>query len=64
VVGSCEHGNELPGTIKCWEIVRIEVFMAATMKNVVFWGINTKFVTHRKYYVSVTECSLLKLCKI
>jgi predicted deacylase len=21
VKGSCEHGNELPGSIKCWEII-------------------------------------------
>jgi hypothetical protein len=21
VEGSCEHGNELPGSIKCWEML-------------------------------------------
>jgi hypothetical protein len=44
--------------------VRFEVSTAVTIKNVVFWDIKTKFVPHRKYYVSATEPSRLMLCKI
>jgi hypothetical protein len=29
------------------------------MKNVVFWDIITRFVPHRKHYVSTTESSRL-----
>jgi hypothetical protein len=34
------------------------------MKNAVFWDIKTKFTPHRRHYVSATESSRLKLCKI
>jgi hypothetical protein len=34
------------------------------MENAVFWDINTRFISHRRQYVSVTEPSRLKLCKI
>jgi hypothetical protein len=44
--------------------VRFEVFTAVTMKNAVFWDIKTKFVPHRKHYVSATDHSRLLLCKI
>jgi hypothetical protein len=39
------------------EHVRFEVFAAVTMKNVVFWDIETQFVPHRRLYVSTTESS-------
>jgi hypothetical protein len=29
VEGSCEHGNELLGSIKCWEILRAAAQLAA-----------------------------------
>jgi hypothetical protein len=32
--------------------VRFEVFMAVTMKNVIFWDIKTQFITHRKHIKS------------
>jgi hypothetical protein len=44
--------------------VRFEIFTAVTMKNGVFWDIATKFVPHRRHYVSATESSRLMLCKI
>jgi hypothetical protein len=44
--------------------VRFEVLTAVTMKNDVFWDIKTQFVPHRRHYVSATEPSQLKLCKI
>jgi hypothetical protein len=41
-----------------------EVFTAVTVKNGVFWDIQTQFVPHRKHYVSATESSQLMLRKI
>jgi hypothetical protein len=32
--------------------VRFEVFTAVTMMNVVFWGITTQFVPHRRHITS------------
>jgi hypothetical protein len=32
--------------------VRFEVFMAVTMKNVVFWDIKPQFVLHRRHITS------------
>jgi hypothetical protein len=40
--------------------VGVEVLTAVTMKNVVFWDIETQFVPHRRH-VSVTETSRLIL---
>jgi hypothetical protein len=33
-------------------IARLDVFMAVTMKNVVFWDIKTQFVLHRRHIKS------------
>jgi hypothetical protein len=33
-------------------VVRFEVITAVTMKNVVSWGIKTKFVLHRRHIMS------------
>jgi hypothetical protein len=33
-------------------IVRFDVFSVVTMKNAVFWDIETKFLPHRKYITS------------
>jgi hypothetical protein len=33
--------------------VSTEVFTAATMKNVVFWGIKPQFVPHRRHITSL-----------
>jgi hypothetical protein len=35
-----------------WCYVKIEVFTAVTMKNVVFWDIKTQFVPHRRHITS------------
>jgi hypothetical protein len=35
-----------------------------TKKIVVYWDIKTQFIPHRRHYVSATEASRLKLCKI
>jgi hypothetical protein len=32
--------------------IRFEVYTGVTMKNAVFWDIKTKFLPHKKYYVS------------
>jgi hypothetical protein len=32
--------------------VRLEVFAAVTVKNVVFWDIRTRFVLHRRHITS------------
>jgi hypothetical protein len=37
---------------------------AVTTKNTVLWDINTRFVPHRRQYLSATESNLLRLCKI
>jgi hypothetical protein len=37
--------------------VRFEVFKALSMKNVVFWDINTQFVPHRKDITSPLQRS-------
>jgi hypothetical protein len=47
-----------------WGPASSEVFTAAIMKNTVFWDIKTKFIPHRRHYVSATEPSRLMLCKI
>jgi hypothetical protein len=44
--------------------VRSEVFRAVTMKNAVFWDIETQFIPHRKHITSPTEPNQLMLCKI
>jgi hypothetical protein len=35
--------------------VRFEVFTAVTMKNVVFWDIETQFLPHRRHITSSLE---------
>jgi hypothetical protein len=46
-------------------LVRFEVFAAVTMKNGVFWDIETKFVLHRRHISSPLHSpSQLMLCKI
>jgi hypothetical protein len=45
-------------------VVRFEVFTAVTMKNVVFWDINTVRTSQETYYVYATELSRLMQCKI
>jgi hypothetical protein len=45
------------------EDVSLEVFTAATMKNAVFWDIETQFLPYRKH-ISATEHSRLILRKI
>jgi hypothetical protein len=37
------------------KLLRFEVIWAVTVKNAVFWDIKTKFIPHRKQYVSATE---------
>jgi hypothetical protein len=37
--------------------IRFEVFMAVTMKNVVFWDIRTQFVLHRRHIMSPLQSS-------
>jgi hypothetical protein len=37
--------------------VRFEVFTAVTMKSVVFWGIRTQFVIHRRHITSPLQSS-------
>jgi hypothetical protein len=49
--GSGKHCNRPEGGCQ-EEFVRFEVFTAATMKNVVFWDIKTKFVLHRRRITS------------
>jgi hypothetical protein len=46
--------REVTGTIlgKRLRVVRFEVLMAVTMKNVVFWDIKTQFVLHRRHITS------------
>jgi hypothetical protein len=31
------------------KVVRFEVFTAVTIKNAVFWGIKSQFLSHRKH---------------
>jgi hypothetical protein len=62
-----DSAEPLPGSDKGINIdthVRIEVFTAVTIENVVFWDIKPEFVPHRRHYVSTTESSQLMLCKI
>jgi hypothetical protein len=35
--------------------VRFEAFTAVTMKNVVFWDIETQFVLHRRHITSALQ---------
>jgi hypothetical protein len=35
--------------------VRLEVFTAVTMKNVVFWDIKAQFVLHRRHITSLLQ---------
>jgi hypothetical protein len=36
-------------------LVIFEVFMAVTMKNVVFWDIKTQFLPHRRHITSALQ---------
>jgi hypothetical protein len=36
VEGSCEHGNEPSGSIKCWEVLRVAAQLVASQE-----GLNT-----------------------
>jgi hypothetical protein len=54
------------GRLKCGTLmglVRLEVSMAVTIMNVVFWDIRTLFVLHKKHITSPLESSQLMLCK-
>jgi hypothetical protein len=42
-------------------MLRFEIFTAVTMKNAIFWDIETQFVPHRKHNVSAAEPSRLML---
>jgi hypothetical protein len=44
--------------------VGFKVFTAVTMRNAMFWDIETPFIPHRNHIVSATETSWLTLCKI
>jgi hypothetical protein len=33
VEGSCEHGNEPPGSIKCWEVLGVAAQLAASQEG-------------------------------
>jgi hypothetical protein len=35
--------------------VRLEVLVAVTMKNVIFWDINIQFVLHRRHIISLLQ---------
>jgi hypothetical protein len=37
--------------------VRFEVFTEVTMKNVVFWDIETQFISHRRHITSPLQSS-------
>jgi hypothetical protein len=37
--------------------VRLEVFMAVTMKNFIFWDIKTQFIPHRRHITSPLQSS-------
>jgi hypothetical protein len=50
-------------TVKLIKLVRVEVFTAVTMKNVVSWNMKPQFVLHRRHCVSATELSRLMLEK-
>jgi hypothetical protein len=41
--------------MKNFKIVRIEVFTALTMKNVVFCDVRTKFLLHRRHITSTPQ---------
>jgi hypothetical protein len=45
-------------------LVRLEVFTAVAMKNVVFWDIRSQFISQETLYVSATESSRLMECKV
>jgi hypothetical protein len=45
-------------------IARLEIFTAVTMKNVVFWGIKTQFLIHRRHIASPLQSNQLMLCQI
>jgi hypothetical protein len=38
VEGSCEHGNELPGCIKCWDILKWPSDWRLLYKDSVAWN--------------------------
>jgi hypothetical protein len=50
---------QFQGSTAFIQILKFEAFTAVTMKNAVFWDINTQFVPHRK---RITR--RLMLCKI
>jgi hypothetical protein len=41
--------------MKTSAVVRLKVFTAVTMKNVVFWDTKTRFVPHRKHITSALQ---------
>jgi hypothetical protein len=62
------HGKHITSPLQSTDgqyYVRLEVFTAVTMKNVVFWDIKNEVRTSQEaHYVSTTESSQLMLCKI
>jgi NADH dehydrogenase FAD-containing subunit len=48
-------------TIGTYVAVRFEDFMAVTMKNAVFWYIDTQFEPHRKHITSLLHSSAGKI---
>jgi hypothetical protein len=39
------------------KVLRLEVFADVTMKNIVFWDVNTQFLPNRRYNISAIETS-------
>jgi hypothetical protein len=56
--GSCKNPSSTKQQ-RFGNLIRFEVFMAVTMKNVVLWDIKTHFIPHRKH-VSATEPSCVR----
>jgi hypothetical protein len=52
-----KHEIHLNNRNRKYAVVRSEVFMAVTMKNVVFWDIRTQFVPHRRHITSPLQSS-------
>jgi hypothetical protein len=52
-----KHRNEYRDVTYSVQDVRSEVFTAVTMNNVVFWGIETQFVPHRRHITSPLQSS-------
>jgi hypothetical protein len=75
VTGRLNHTGTVHGSVRMsilrgavllriTDTLRPEVFTAVTKNNAVFWDIKTVLTSQETHYVSATELSRLKLCKI